>query len=371
MDIIFLTGAPNIHSLSWAETELLSDFLPAFDHDRVEEKKKRTTSSGEHRAAAWRLVPLQRQHLSTGLTPDTTTAWREAARRLDPGMVDASALFLTSSNLSFTSIELHNNSSFLSAQTASSNTSEEELLSQFYEHSFALHQDLPSSPIGPESNEANNESELSTIHPDSDLSSAEVTLTSLTPSISPLRLLSKIPTGQISDLIHIPSAGYLQSIVPQTMSVNLIVGVIHIGPTRVVRTRQAGREMEIVEILVGDETKAGFGISLWFSPESSPRAARPSDTNLRASLSRLRPQDIILARNVALSSFRGRVYGQSLRGNFTHLHLLSRGPAHSPAADDPHGLKVQRVRDWVLTFVGAATRQGSVHRTEVLPPDTP
>ena len=76
--------------------------------------------------------------------------------------------------------------------------------------------------------------------------------------------------------------------------------------------------MELIEVLAGDEIKSGFTVNFWLS---SPQSA---DGDTRSVLSGLRPQDVVLMRNVALSSFRGMVYGQSLRKEMTKVHLLYR-----------------------------------------------
>lgn len=82
---------------------------------------------------------------------------------------------------------------------------------------------------------------------------------------------------------------------------------------------------------VADDTKTGFSISMWLPREmrvnwkdgaqEKPEGAR---SLLRRNLKLLRPRDIILLQNVALSSFRGKVHGQSLRGDVTKADLLFR-----------------------------------------------
>lgn len=141
--------------------------------------------------------------------------------------------------------------------------------------------------------------------------------------------------------------------------------------------------MELIEVLVGDETKSGFAINFWLSSLQS------AEGDMRDVLSRLRPQDVVLVRNVALSSFRGKVYGQSLRKEMTKVHLLYRnridrtdvGGCYN-AADLADGIihpqveKTKNVREWVLRFVGAgpgpkAKAKGRIEAVrEVLPPDT-
>lgn len=369
--IIFLTGAPDSRTLDWTEDgSLYSDLLPSFGGDQVTEQEQRSTEA----RAAWRVLQLQRRHLPTGLTQNSPfKTWQDQ----NP----TGASFFTCSNISLTSPEeIHSTLKTVGEISIITSADDEELRTQFYEHSFAVHEDITTSQLGSdEQTESNGDSTY--LSEDQIDSLHETTLDSIIPSSSPPRFTSLQGIGHITDIIHIPSASYLQRIIPQTMTVNLIVGVIHITPARRVITRRAGREMDIVEMLVGDETRAGFGINFWFSPEPIPETTgalpkRPTDnSNLRASLTALRPRDIILARNVALSSFRGRVFGQSLRREITKLHLLYRSPADTPEKgdEDVNALKLKRVRDWVVEFVGPpmVRRDGRVDDgKEILPPDT-
>ncbi len=185
--------------------------------------------------------------------------------------------------------------------------------------------------------------------------------------------------GHLSNLKDVPNASYLDSIQPQTMTVNLIVGIISIPPPRAIRTRR-GANVELIEVLVGDETKSGFGINFWLP------SAQTIGSELKDILGKLRPQDVVLMRNVALSSFQGKVHGQSLRKEVTKVHLLYRnridksdlGGCYNSAdlavGGTAQAAKTRRVREWVLRFVGAgAARQvkGCLEAIkETLPPDT-
>jgi hypothetical protein len=170
--------------------------------------------------------------------------------------------------------------------------------------------------------------------------------------------------GHILDLRDIPNAKFLDSIQPQTMTVNLIVGIISVAPPRAIKTRR-GAEVELVELLVGDETKSGFGINFWLSPLSKESNDGRAVDDMRNVLLSLRPQDIVLLRNVAMSSFRGKVYGQSLRKEMTKVQLLYRnridktdiGGYYTVTDFDigrnmhPQLAKTMEVRDWVSRFV--------------------
>lgn len=246
---------------------------------------------------------------------------------------------------------------FTTQDLAATGTSEPEL-SRFYSHSFSIHE---TSEV---LSEASNED--SGLGPDS-------TASFESPSDRGVANVTVIPGG-ISDLKDIPNAEHLRSIIPQTMTVNLVVSVITIDPPRRVMTRQWKREQDIVEMVVADETKSGFSVTFWLAPESSHHG-----DGARSRLAGLRPRDIVLLRTVGLSSFRDRVYGQSLRKGMTKIDLLHRqrvdvtdaGGAYSlrrirAAGDNDQMLKkAGRVREWIKRFVDEKDRGG-----QSLPPDT-
>lgn len=137
--------------------------------------------------------------------------------------------------------------------------------------------------------------------------------------------------------------------------------------------------MNLIELIVGDESKTGFGINFWLSGQQKGETEKILDA--------LRPQDVVLMRNVALSSFRGKVYGQSLRKDVTKVHLLYRkrvdrtdvGGCYSTAeldSEERENLQVEktkRVREWVQKFVGGPVKRGKgveERFREVLPPDS-
>ena len=262
------------------------------------------------------------------------------------------------------------------------------VLSQHYEHSFGIHEDLPPFIRGTKST-----GDLTIDAPADDFSTALSTGSEISP-VEQLTLL-RLAESHLSDLKDMPNSTYLQSIAPQTMTVNLVVGIISISQRRIIKTRQAGRLVWLVEMLVGDETRAGFCINIWIPSEQESNHSCPGDLGSRHQTLSFRPRDIILATKVALSSFRGKVYGQSLRRGWTTLDLLYRDMVD---ADDLAGalrardlemdvnensrlLKLKRVKDWVTNFVGrnvGVSHTGPFpisllkkdHELELLPNDT-
>ena len=378
--IIFLTGAPLPSSLGWTEEDLCAPLQPGFVERTPVEPTGRSTT--DDKVLPWRVLPLEKPHWPTGLTQIS----RENLPLEDYGYINGATSFLSTTELSFISAspdEDRNGTSQVS------DPDREAVFTQYYEHSFLIHENLPSSQIvGAESLD-----DSFTTDPE-DFSIAVSTGSQSHPAAQLTR--ARLTSGHLSDLKDMPNAAYLQSITPQTMTVNLVVGIISVSQPRTIRTRKGGRSVELAEMLVGDDTKAGFGVNIWLPPsQESNQSARP-DGDLRTQTLRLRPQDVVLAKTVALSSFRGKVYGQSLRRGMTTLDLLyrnvtdggdSRGAYGAAelergAMAEPQVRKARQVKDWVMRFVGANTgalpsgraskpRPTSEKQMQALPNDTP
>lgn len=379
--VIFLTGAPLPSSLGWTEEELCAPLQPGFFEKRAFESPGRSTTTDD-KAPSWRFLPLEKPHLPTGLTPLT----REELPFENQGYMNDETSFLSATELSFISTDPNE---FSSQRSQVSDSEREDVFTQYYEHSFSIHEYIPSSQIvGAESRD-----ESFATEPEDSFTAISANSQS-DPDAQLTR--SRLTSSHLSDLKDMPNAAYLHSITPQTMTVNLVVGIISVSQPRSIKTRKGGRSIELVEMLVGDDTKAGLGINIWLPPsqESNPPALQEVD--LRTQTLRLRPQDVILAKTVALSSFRGKVYGQSLRRGMTTLDLLYRNVidgddargAYSAddlkqgAINEAQVRKVKDVEDWVMRFVGANTgalpsgrvskpRVANEQKLQALPDDTP
>lgn len=367
-----LIGAPLATALRWDPEDLTAELLPCFRTDpSVNVGRDSDAVPDPSIRPQWRQLSLKREHLKTGLTQASQQEWQPE---------DEETSFLDTRELSLPS-------------KPHSQEQEEELpklvISQFLEHSFALHEEIPSSQL-------QGISESPTISFTSSFTSSTSHSSSYSlPSLPSPRLV--IPrANQITNLNSIPNTFHISSIIPQTITVNLIVGIISLPQSRTIVTRKGGRILELIEMTVGDETKAGFGINLWLGPASTapPPIDQQQQSTLRDIAATLRPKDIILARNVALSSFRGNVYGQSLRKEVTKIDLLYRNLVDRTdvggvyrASDlrreggDEQVEKVKRVRDWVTNFVGVPDmvieqKGGDVgdgrarKRARILPDDT-
>ncbi|KAK0124300.1 hypothetical protein ONS95_009271 [Cadophora gregata] len=365
--LIFFTGSPSARTLSWDQDALLNTFIePIAQFIGLASDSVSAVSSHPQ----WRSLPLNRQHLNTGLTPpDNFDQYQLFTGYSETQEAEDTSFFTTSQvELEFSQAQILGDS-FPSTQASVS-----QVLSQFYEESYARHEDVPSSQIAPTS-----EGPSSFTSDEFSSNSASFDSQYQAPGSK-----KEVPiAGHLTDLKNIPKAAYLSSIQPQTMTVNLIVGIISLPQPRAVRTRR-GADVSLVEILVGDETKSGFGVNFWLS------SSQPTGGDMRTVLECLRPQDVVLIRNVALNSFRGKVYGQSLRKEMTKVHLLYRnridktdvggiyraGELVPKEGMQPQVDKTRRVREWVLKFVGAGTiktrgkRRASEVLSETLPPDT-
>ncbi|KAE8377756.1 hypothetical protein BDV26DRAFT_262879 [Aspergillus bertholletiae] len=353
--IIFLMGAPTLRSLQWNEDELLTAPISPFHISDAhnDDDDWPFTDSG---TVKWRLLQEGR---STGALGENLGL-----------SIDGGARFFTTQDLV--------------TPSGSSTTSEDSTLSQFYDHSFTVHEISEITAPGVLLGDSMKESEIW----------ADSTGTSIATEES---LGLELPIqGGITDLQSIPSVAYLTSIAPQTMTVNIIVGIVTIRPPRRVVTRQWKNEVDLIEMVVGDDTKSGFGVTFWLPPMEGRMAPGQHNESheLRQTLETLRPRDIVLLRMVGLSSFRERVYGQSLRKGITKVDLLHRQRVDVTDASGMYSarslmnqdttaknnellwVKARKVREWVRHFVSTTTdpaggdARKSTKRGPTLPPDT-
>ena len=368
--VILLTGAPISSSLNWSDETLQTTLVPSFTNDEARLSVRKSTP--EFMAPLWRSLPLHHAHLPTGLTQTNRAAWTGPCK-----ITQNEPFLLQETELSLATSEANRPSN----QPADSTQDQHLALSQYYEHSFAVHE-VPSSLILPPA---------SSISPGASSEDEGFSGSDHEAQIDAYlhAIHARLASGPLSDLKEMPNASYLHSINPQTMTVNLVVGIISVSQPRYIVTRKSQKPIELVEMTVGDDTRAGFGISIWLPVQNTNDSSRLMTRNddLREQTLCLRPQDTVLARNVALGSFRGVVHGQSLRG-ITTLDLLyrnhfdvdgRRGAFRLHNMDksyplDPSLDKFKRVRDWVLHFVGTKVKAIGASGQDLLsslPVDTP
>ncbi len=393
-----LTGSPSLNSLAWNESKLLKDFIPAFRRylGHIPSHSASGLPSTAASSAAWpnwREISLQNQ---------SRTATKPPSRRFGPAPVRVRAGEPAYGNGWVDDISVLSTTFSLSPEESIARkkrkTNEDEAQKNFLEHSFAIHEDLKSSQIvGEPTNETDVDLDATTLATTSFLTSAS-SLTGAsfgsTISVSEIDSHNKSRTNvqhidipaRITNLKDLPKADHILRIAPQTITVNLLVGIIRIFPARTVRTKRGGQEMDIIELLVGDDTSTPFSITFWLQPDApQPNQGLPEQQQrepLREALDGLRIQDVVLLRAVALHAFQGKVHGQSLSRritrNETRVQLLGRGGER--AVDGEEEEKVRRVVEWVRQFVAPAARPFKAQgergnerrrmRVEELPPDT-
>ncbi|RKF64673.1 hypothetical protein OnM2_017044 [Erysiphe neolycopersici] len=369
--IIIFTGAPDALTLNWDDSNLLTLLQPSIARfcgkDTESILEVMTTSQ-----PSWSLLSYQRHNL-TCFSPKLDGESHISQDNLHEVKEIASPI-------STSKTESYTRKSSQNSVTPEISVSQplEQGLSQFYEESYIRHKDemLPLSIQKFKPNLAINSSLT-----DTDDSSFD---SSFEPSLS---LVDNMPiSGCLTDIKDIPTATYLDSIYPQTVTCNIIVGIIKITEARAIKTRR-GQTVELIELLVGDETKPGFTINFWLNSLSSRR--RSADTNNL--LYKLRTQDIVLIQNMALNSFQGKVYGQSLRRELTKIHLLNRyrnfgfkigrynGPMQNSSKSEIQNLqiaKTNRVLEWLVRSIRVEPiitgEHEGIHEllAEQLPPDT-
>ncbi|PGG96445.1 hypothetical protein GX51_07814 [Blastomyces parvus] len=368
--VITLTGAPRPSALKWDVSELLSECWFC----RLRSVDGRGTA--EAGSVRWRRIEQGKRHYGFPGEHD------EVEENHDDG------------NMNNEDTEFFALSGAIERHTGLQTTIdlEVEAGSEFYDHSFAVHEGAGDSTMLSGMDSFYTESNFETTVDDTSILSGANQSTEDHDTDSHQHPLPPPLPGHLSDLKDIPSATYLHSISPRMIPINLIVAIITIYPRKRVRTRW-GYETDVVELVVGDETRSGFQITCWLSLKGgeSRNGVKPG---LDGSICGLRPRDIVLFRSVALNSFRGKVYGQSLKGNMTKVDLLHRAPvdpsdeeglftaqilADRTSDSHPQLVKVRRVRDWILNFISphiygkvgqSSSRLGVPRDERCLPPDT-
>ncbi|KAI1913508.1 hypothetical protein LOZ12_000654 [Ophidiomyces ophidiicola] len=340
--VIILAGLPPRSSLNWEESELLQAPLPPPYYTKLVEQSDSPVR--------WRLLaPMNVPTIKPPLEGASFFMMR-SIQRYSGNPIDLKA---------------------------------DDELSNFYDHSFAVHEGISGSLLS-DTISFTDDSELTPSFGEESLNNS----LSRRPNQPCERYTDGRRTqGHWSNLGDIPRAAYLESVAPQIVTVNLLAAILTIQPRRRVRTRW-GREMDIVEILVGDETKIGFRVSFWVPASNEHAVSAPG--SLDASLKVLRLRDVIFIRSLALSSFRGQVYGQSLRQETTKVDILDRESDPTIEAEDanaaggntaeanwadPQTKKIRRVRRWIRNFVAPGTAVDenafrSFTAAAQLPPDT-
>lgn len=187
-------------------------------------------------------------------------------------------------------------------------------------------------------------------------------------------LILQVPAKMtVSPIGTLPSAQHLKSIYPQTPTPNLLCVLMTNPERREVFVRKGGFKMDLCEITVADDTKSDFKVSFWLrAPRESNNEQSHAQQLLLHELERMRVGNILLLRNIALTSFRDVVYGQSLNPTIararTTIDVLMRSNVvsvgHLGGLPPPVVEQFTRVKRWARTHV-AANDSGSRKRKEL------
>lgn len=249
----------------------------------------------------------------------------------------------------------------------------------FLEHSIALIDDLVSSQIAPTAVDETTFLNSTTLSFASDTSRPISDVSELSKSPTKQQLPSNLP---LTDIKQIPPASHILSISPQTMTINLLCAVISVSQPRSVKLRRRAATMEILDLVLGDDTRAGFSVSFWLPPLDSQHSRVEEKEDLRATLQSLRAGDVVFTTNVALSVWRSAVYGQSLgrrwARNSTRVFKVETDGSERGLSFGAAG-KLARVKCWRDEFIGKSVGTQGVGKgkkrsrrgyEEELPPDT-
>ena len=378
--LIVLTGAPAPSALVWGADQLIDSRV---SHGGWAAGVGTGSSQGSQPfSAQWRLLEMEKADVDVD---------QDAVESMPFNTPPNNTVFLTTAELTTQSHDEHIGT-LASTDSFAVTTQATDDLGDFYDQSLVFDENLTTSRLSEfqsqtglgvsQSSDGNDERDEGSQLPQSN--TAAQTRISL-----PFPILAQ----HLNNVKDIPTAAYLQSIQPQTMTVNLIVGIMRLPQPRTISVgRRWGREreMQLLEMLVGDDTRAGFEITIWLSDpkQKGTSGGAKHQSTLESQVQKLRLRDIVLLRNLALRSYRGRVHGESLRRDVTKVELLYRRKIDAAdygglfsskhltesAGTEPVMAKTKRVRQWLMDFVGqdmyTKGQEISTTRQALLPPDT-
>lgn len=361
-----LTGAPRASQLDWSEEayENRTEVFSFIDSSRAEFGKgtSQFRSLGD-------LPEDSRRNEKNSSTTLTTPKLPSSETGVENTIIEAAmAQIIVPADMTLGSIDGNENNTFLS--TRKSTKLKPDFMSNYLQESFMLYNNSFSQALSltlSQDLEGTQESSqpYSTFAP-----------TASTPIASSLPTIG-LPSP-IIDLKKLPNASYINRIAPQTITVNLIVVVVNIAPPRTINLKQTNRKMDLVEIIVADETRAGFQVSFWLPADRQhvPRVA----------LEALKTKHLILLKNVALHVWNGNVFGQSLSKAWTktettaqilgtQVELAVRIPDNLVVS--PEAIKLHRVFQYARNYLAPPSVPRRVHDEEGrstsfdrLPPET-
>ncbi|KAH8725084.1 hypothetical protein GQ44DRAFT_616744 [Phaeosphaeriaceae sp. PMI808] len=367
-----LNGAPLPHHLDFQESSLLSPdecFFAAFT-ESVQPNYDAITLK-------WRRVGFEDVQLHTG--------WSQP-------YLPQSGRRLSDMDLSISMPHIEQVSTFPELYTLTPDKQSSATADDFLHQSFTFHDTLLSSQVVQDSGA--DETLSSSSFATTSFGTTASELSSPTSRTGPPLILKLPPKMTISPLDSLPIAQHLHSIRPQTPTINIICVLMAPPERREVLVRNGGYKMNLYDITVADDTQSAFKVTFWLRPTRDSNNERASIQDLLLkTLEQIKVGDILLLRNVALTSFRNTVYGQSLHPAITRarttidIMMKNTGGSLRQLGDLPATVieAFTRVKRWARIHVAASnggSRKRKVSRNtqerkptssfqdEYLPPDT-
>lgn len=349
MRLKLLNGAPLREHLDF-NCEVLLD---AAQCDRLNARAWDERSSEQQVSVKWRDIGLEKARLHTGWSQlylprsGMQDAYDQHSVAI-PGIVQSSELLrygTTNLDITLTLDEDH---------IAADN---------YLQHSLIFYDTLMSSQVVQdvvEDDTLNSSSFLTT-----SVATASSATSSPSPTVSHVLALQVPPAMTVTPLDSLPSAQHLRSIYPQTPTSNFLCALTTAPERREVLVRKGGYKMDLWEVTVADDTRSNFKTTFWIRPpRDSNNEQNHAQIHLLQTLESLKVGDILLLRNIALTSFRDTVYGQSLNTTIirarTSVDVLMESSGMSmaqvgglPASVVETFMKVKR---WARSHVAGETR---------------
>jgi hypothetical protein len=296
--IILLTGAPIKHLLSWNEDDLTAPIQGAF-LDFVDDGSKNIATD---KLAKWRLVPFHES-----ITQPKPTHKKPHKEERHNGTQNS-----------------REKTAFLNIHDLHCRDRPKDALTEFLQHSFAVHEDIqdPLSRKGSPNSANVLEVTTSTNSNKSSFATSIDSEKSAQPVLKP---------NKITSLRDIPSASDISFLLPQKIIRTFIVTVLSVLPPRQIHShrRQQLQDSELICLTVADDTCSGFSINIWLDsttikPDQKERKAKLNNSwnaTVRRTTLNIKTRDVLLIQNVSLHVYQGRIYANSLRG-MTRLEVL-------------------------------------------------
>ena len=232
----------------------------------------------------------------------------------------------------------------------------------FHQHSFMWHENLNCSKVI--NSEGDTDFAADITSPPNTTTNSKVASTDSEYSSNEDSFLDRLELNRLrpTALSDLPTADYVNNIMPQTVTVSLLVVVLQLDARRQIEARRSGRRYDLVELLVGDDTRSVFNINIWLKPFAEPSVGlrtpltgRGTEESFRSVLNSLKVGNMLLLKNIALATWKGNLYGQNLRKRVgsieTEIEVIERRHAGSYAPTSYLEERIRDVQTWATSHV--------------------